>query len=145
MFWKTDVPRKVFLYSNQKKWWKFLESIITISTKTLELNALMLFYIYLRCFEAISFRAFNLNEIYRTASIKCFHKLLWKFLACYYKFCYLLINAHIKIFPCACTVIGIPEIEKVKVKEELKQVLKHRFFFYVILDCKISTYLKNKN
>ena len=34
-----------------------------------------------------SFLVINLENLNRTASSKCFHMLLWKFLACYYKSC----------------------------------------------------------
>ena len=44
-----------------------------------------------------------------------------------------------------CTDLDIPIAGKVEEKEELKSLLKWgKFSFYVMVDCKIVTYLKNK-
>ena len=44
-----------------------------------------------------------------------------------------------------CTDLGIPVAGEVEEKEELKNLLKWgKFSFYVMVDCKIFTYLKNK-
>ena len=46
--WSKDALRKMFLYSKQNKWWKFLESIIIILTKSQKFNPLTLLF---HCFE----------------------------------------------------------------------------------------------
>ena len=44
-----------------------------------------------------------------------------------------------------CTDIDIPITGEIEGKEELKKSIKWgKFSFYVIVDCKIFTYLKNK-
>ena len=44
-----------------------------------------------------------------------------------------------------CTDIGIPIVGEFEVREELKNLLKWGIFsFYVMVDCKIVTCLKNK-
>ena len=44
-----------------------------------------------------------------------------------------------------CTDIDIPITGEIEGKEELKKLIKWgKFSFYVMVDCKIFTYLKNK-
>ena len=57
----------------------------------------------------------------------------------------MLINAHTKIVPCACTDLVIPKAEKVEQKEQLKiRLMWGKFFFDVFLDGEIFIYLEKK-
>lgn len=62
------------------------------------------------CFEVACFLVSTLEKpSNRRPSIKCFHMLLWTFLAYYYKSSYLPSNYHTNIFTCTCSDLGIPK------------------------------------